>query len=182
MYIDSSLTAYSLPMKHLWSNTCALATGSSKVVGFFPGSAPMFIAWPAMNTSTPCRPSDFEFKLRCEAADGGLAGACYPEPSLSALAHRLKAATSVVFPALHGSFGEDGELQVLDRSAPVLPVVALCHVWLPCTSSRPFLRPRASHSWALAQQRPPPRSTRHRRLPPWQRQASQRFPRRVALR
>lgn len=63
------------------------------------------------SSSGCCRPSDFDFRLRASASDGGIGATSPPAPNPTALAQRLRAEGAVVFPALHGRFGEDGGLQ-----------------------------------------------------------------------
>ncbi|KAK9819932.1 hypothetical protein WJX72_004090 [[Myrmecia] bisecta] len=55
-------------------------------------------------------PSDFDFKLASMGEEF---------PSLQALAQHLKANTDIVFPAIHGRFGEGGELQRVLEEAGV---------------------------------------------------------------
>ncbi|XP_073364998.1 uncharacterized protein [Aegilops tauschii subsp. strangulata] len=51
-------------------------------------------------------PSDFDFKLESLAQEFG---------SLSEFAEHLAANVDIVFPVIHGKFGEDGGIQVLVR-------------------------------------------------------------------
>ena len=88
-YFDRALRAHAVSAKQMYSNT----------------------------------PSDFDFKLRGRAggddvsADEPAALAFFPDPA--SLASHLAARRAVAFPAVHGTFGEDGSLQAVLEEAGV---------------------------------------------------------------
>ena len=92
-YFDRALRAYAVSTKQMYSNT----------------------------------PSDFDFKLRrsvhrdaarltgAEISESETSDSFFPDPA--SLASHLAARRAVAFPAVHGAFGEDGDLQaVLERA------------------------------------------------------------------
>ena len=63
-------------------------------------------------------PSDFDFKLRGRAGgDETSSPTFFPDPA--SLASHLAARRAVAFPAVHGTFGEDGSLQTVLEEAGV---------------------------------------------------------------
>eukprot|EP00854_Cymbomonas_tetramitiformis_P027406 gene27406-33771_t len=78
-------------------------------------------------------PSDFDFKLRLGGSDARTFG------SMQELVEQLQASTDIVFPVMHGQFGEDGEFQSLLEAAGV-PFVgtgakASCQAFDKCTAA-----------------------------------------------